>query len=266
MVHGQNAVVAGVSPSGEEPVGGEGAEGQHAGLVGLDDRRADDLLLLAAQEPAVAGVGVERQHGDAGLDDAEVLLERAAQRVEVGDDLLARDAGGDLRHGDVLGDQSHAQAVAAEDHHRVAFELGAEVFGVAREAEVVALHGLLVEGCRDERVEMPLLQVADRRAERLDGRAARLGGRLARLDGADRPARNEVHAAAARLVRRDDRMEVDRFGVGERRGVAGRGIGRAVDHGGAQLRDACVGQCLEDDLPADAVGVALRDAYAVYVL
>ena len=105
VVHGQNAVVFGVSAAGEEPVGRKGPEGQHAFAECLDDGRFDDLLLLAAQQSAVAGVGVEGHHGDARLDDAEVLDERAAQRVQLFDDAFFGDAAGDLRNGDVFGDQ-----------------------------------------------------------------------------------------------------------------------------------------------------------------
>ena len=113
MVHGQDAVVLGVSAPGEQPVGRKGAECQHALPECLDDGRADDLLFLVSEQPAVPGVGVERHHGDARLDDAEILDERAAQRMEVVHDLLPGNAAADLRHGDVLGDQSYAQHVAA---------------------------------------------------------------------------------------------------------------------------------------------------------
>lgn len=58
VVHGQDAVVLGVSAPGEQPVGRKGAECQHALPECLDDGRADDLLFLVSEQPAVPGVGL----------------------------------------------------------------------------------------------------------------------------------------------------------------------------------------------------------------
>ena len=265
MVHGQDAVVLGVSAPGEKPVGGKRPEGQHAFRKRLDNGRADDLLLLASQQSAVAGVGVERHDGDARLDDAEVLDERTAQRVEVAHDPLFGDVAGDLRDGDVLGDQPHAQHVAAQDHHGFAFEFGGQVFGVPRVAEVVRLHGLLVEGCGHERVEVSRLQVAHGRAQRLYGRASGFGGRLARRDVGRLPACHEVRLSAARLGGRRHGVEGEGFDLRDGISVIGRGFGRAVDDGCEKLRHPRVGERLENDFPADAVRVALRDAYFEFV-
>ena len=265
MVHGQDAVVFGVSAAGEKSVGRERPEGQHALAERLDDGRLDDLLLLAAQQSAVAGVGVEGHDGDAGLDDPEILDERTAQRVQVFDDPLPGDAAGDLRHGDVLRDQSHAQQVAAHDHHRFAAEFGGHIFGVPRVTEVVGLHGLLVEGGGDYGVEMSLLQVADSCAECLHGGAARIGGRFARDDFGSFAAGREVDFSAACLGGRSHGVEGDRFCLRKGISVIGCCCGRAVDDGGEELRHARVGERFEDDLPADAVRVALRDAYFEFV-
>ena len=265
VVHGQDAVVLGVSASGEKPVGGKRPESQHALAERLDDGRADDLLLLAPQQSAVAGVRVEGHDGDARLDDAEVLDERTAQRVEVPHDPLFGDVAGDLRNGNVLGDQPHAQRVAAQDHHGLAFEFGGQVLGVPRVAEVVRLHGLLVEGCGHERVEVSRLQVAHGGAQRLDGGASRLGSRLARHDFGVFPACHEVRLSAARLGGRCHGVEGEGFDLCDGISVIGRGFGRAVDDGREKLRHPRVGERLEDDLPADAVRVALRDAYFEFV-
>ena len=210
-------------------------------------------------------MGVERHDGDARLDDAEVLDERTAQRAEVAHDPLFGDVAGDLRDGDVLGDQPHAQHVAAHDHHRLAPEFGGHVFGVSRVAEVVGLHGLLVEGGRDDGVEMPLLQVAHGGVQRLHGRTARIGGGFARHDLGPLAAGREVDLSAACFGGRSHGVERDRLCFRKGISVIGGGFGRTVDDGGEKLRHARVGERFEDDLPADAVRVALRDAYSEFV-
>ena len=132
---------------------------------------------------------------------------------------------------------------------------------MACEVEPVALYALLVEGCRDEGVEQPLLQLLRRAAQRLDGGASGFGRSFARLDLLRVAACDEVHLAAAGVAGRRYGVELHRFGLGERISVIGRGLGRAVYDGREKLRHARIGQRLEDDLPADAVRVALRDAY-----
>jgi len=75
------------------------------------------------------------------------------------------------------------------------------------------------------------------------------------------PHATRLHLAAAGVAGRRYGVELHRFGLGERISVIGRGLGRAVYDGREKLRHARIGQRLEDDLPADAVRVALRDAY-----
>ena len=204
---------------------------------------------------------VESHHGDARLDDAEVLFQRAAERMQVAHDLLPGDAAADLRHRNVLGDQPHAQNLAAHDHHRLPAQFGPDEFGMAREVEPVALHALLVEGGCDDGVEQPLLQLLRRAAQRLDGGAPGLGRSFARFDLLRVAACDEVHFAAAGVAGRRYGVELHRFGLCERISVIGGGFRRSVDDGGEELRHARIGERLEDDLPADAVRVALRDAY-----
>ena len=98
--------------------------------------------------------------------------------------------------------------------------------------------------------------IAQAKAER--GATATINARFDLLRVA---ACDEVHFAAAGVAGRRYGVELHRFGLGERISVIGRGLGRAVYDGREKLRHARIGQCLEDDLPADAVRVALRDAY-----
>ena len=206
-------------------------------------------------------MGVERHHGDARLDDAEVLDERTPQGLEVADDLLARDAPGDLRNGDVFGDEPHAQHVAAHDHHRLAPECLSEELRVARVAEIVALDRLLVEGGGDHGVDMPGFQILDGGAQCLDGGAARFGRGLPWLHGGDLSGRHEIDLPAAGFGGRGSRDECDGFRIAERISVKGGGFRRSVDDRSEEFRHARVAQRLENHLPADAVRITLRDAY-----
>ena len=250
-------------PPAQKPVGGEGTEGQDALPERLDDGRTNRLLLLAAHESAVSGVGIQGHDGDARLDHSEVLDERAAQRRQVADDLLFGDAAGDLRDGDVFRHEAHAQPVAAHDHHGFALQFGPEVFGVARVAEFVALDRLLVERSRDDDVQLARLEVAHGGAQRFDGGAARFGRRTPVPVRACSTCagRDERDLPAPRLGGRGRGCELHGFGLPERISVIGGGFRRSVDDGGKELRHARIGERLEDDLPADAVRVALRDAY-----
>ena len=60
-------------------------------------------------------------------------------------------------------------------------------------------------------------------------------------------------------------VEGEGFDLRDGISVIGRGFGRAVDDGCEKLRHPRVGERLENDFPADAVRVALRDAYFEFV-
>ena len=265
VVHGQHRVVAGIASVSEEPVGRKRSESQHAAGHGLGHGRTDDLLLLAAQQPSVARMGIERQHGDARLDDTEVAAQRRAQRVERTADALPRDVGAHLRDGEMDRHQPHAQPVAAHDHHRFAPQLRGQELGVAGEAEPVALHRLLVDRGRHQRVDAAGLEVVGRTAQCGQRRGRRLGRRTARLHGQPFAHGHHIYAAAPRLVRRGDFRERGRLLAAERGGIELRRLRRSVNHRRAELRHARIGERPEHDLPADTVGIALRDTYSYLI-
>ena len=98
-------------------------------------------------------------------------------------------------------DDSQTQAVADHEHQRI---LGAEgvldIFGVAREAEALERHGLLVDRAGDEDVDQAGLELGDSLLQRSDGAAGRLGRGLAGLGvGALRQAVDDVDALGMRL-------------------------------------------------------------------
>ena len=132
---------------------------------------------------------------------------------------------------------------------------------MARVAEFVALDRLLVERSRDDGVQLARLEVAHGGAQRFDGGAARFGRRTARFGLFHFAGRDERDLPAPRLGGRGRGCELHGFGLPERISVIGGGFRRSVDDGGEKLRHARIGERLEDDLPAYAVRVALRDAY-----
>ena len=75
VIHGKHTVKAAVLVAAKETVGGIGAKAQDLVLVGLLNGWLDNLFLLVAQQTVVATVGVETQHGDAGLLHVEVILQ-----------------------------------------------------------------------------------------------------------------------------------------------------------------------------------------------
>ena len=116
MVHGQDAVEAAPGSGAEEAVGGEGSEGEDALGLGLLDGGCYLLLLLGAEQAAVAGVRVEAQHGDLGTVDAEVLRQRLAEVLDLVQDEILGDGGGDVLDWKVSGGHGHAHQVVEENH------------------------------------------------------------------------------------------------------------------------------------------------------
>jgi len=96
VVHREGRVEILVVAQPEISVRGERAEGEYALLGGLADGRDDDVLLLGAEQPAVAAVRVEAEHPDARLVDDEVLLEGLVDQAQLAEYLLLRDLRGHI--------------------------------------------------------------------------------------------------------------------------------------------------------------------------
>ena len=263
VVHRQRGVEILEMIEAEEAVGGEGTEGEDALVGGLLDGGDDDVLLLGAEQAAVAAVRVEAEHGDARLVHHEVLLEGLVDQAQLAQDALFGDLRGDVLEGNVARDDGQAQAVADHEHQRIRGAEGVlDVFGVAREAEAFERHGLLVDGARDEHVHEAGLEVGDGALERQDGAFGGFGRGLAGFGvGALRQAADDVDALGMRLGGAVDGVGVHRLHFGDGLAVEAEELGGAVDDGGELLEDPRVGECFDDDFVADAVGVALGYAH-----
>ena len=69
----------------EEIIGGKGSVDLNAGLLNSLEGRGDDILFLSAW------LGIEGQHGDAGIIDAEVALQRGVQQAAFLHELVGGD-------------------------------------------------------------------------------------------------------------------------------------------------------------------------------
>ena len=111
VVHGQHGIIVLKGSTAEEAVGGIGAVGIDAFLIGLLDGRREDGLFLFSQESVVACMGVESQHGNAGTGDKEVTAQGSMEDAELLQDAFGGEAAGYLRHGQVGRCQCHTYAL-----------------------------------------------------------------------------------------------------------------------------------------------------------
>ena len=158
-----------------ERVRGVGAGRVDALAAGVGDRRADRDLLLVAEEPALAGVGIQAAHGDARAGDPEVP-HRPVAEPDRPRDALPRDQIGDAAERHVGRHVDHAELPTHQEHGvgLRAGELGQDL-GVPRVADAGGGERLLVDGRGD-----------DRRRSRLPARVARRA-RCTRRPRARRP-------------------------------------------------------------------------------
>ena len=267
MIHRQHRVILLEHTARKETIGRKRTKRQHLLLEGLLHCGANHLLLLRAEQTSVARVGVERQHRNARLNNGEIATQRRAQTVQSLDDLLLRDRLRHLRQRNVNGHQTHAQHLAAHHHHRLALQLGSQKLGVTRIAEIVALHALLVDRSGNQNVDLALFEVLYCSLQRRHRRCTSRRRSLTHLDGyLRRPAVDDIDLATTCLRSRLNGVVNEALDLAQSIFVICRHFGRAVDHGGAHFGHTAVGKGLDDDLPTDAVGVALRDTYSYFII
>ena len=138
---------------------------------------------------------------------------------------------------------------------------------MTRIAELVALHALLVDRSGNQNVDLALFEVLHCRFQRRYRRSTCRCRSLAHLDrDLRRAAVDDIDLAATCLRSRLNGVVNEALDVAQSIFVICRHFGRAVDHGGAQFGHTCVSEGLDDDLPADTVGVALRNTYSYFII
>ena len=138
---------------------------------------------------------------------------------------------------------------------------------MTRISELVALCALLVDRSRNENVDLALFQILNGSLQCRYRRCTCRRRSLADLDGDLRGAAvDDVDLAAACLRSRLNRVIDEPLHIAQSILIICRHFGRAVDHGGAHFGHTAVSKGLDDDLPADTVGVALRDSYSYFVI
>ena len=158
-------------------------------------------------------------------------------------------------------DQSNTEAVACENHKRFRASTIFEIFGVTWEFESIALDSCFVDRRSNYGVDFASEEVGSGSFEGFEGRFACFGSRLSEFD--------------LRLVGRSvddaDFVRVDIVGRAsyadcvrinaKRFFVIACSFGRAIDDRSALFEDVLVGKGFEDYFVANAIDVALSDAY-----
>ena len=190
-----------------------------------------------------------------------------AQGSQLREDAFFADRRADGRDRDVHGDESDLEQIAAHHHQRLAAELRGEKLRMAREAERLALHVLLADRTRDDRVDRSGLQVGCRSLQRGDRGGSRRRRHLARLDaqfvGA---AIDQVDAFRIGLGGRSYDVEAEVFGSLDLFLVKAGRLGRAVDDRRAQFADARVAKAFDDHFVSYSVRVSVCNAYLYFIV
>ncbi len=233
-------------------IGGEGAVGRE-GALGLDAVRAQGVDrgrhqpgLVVAEQPALAGMGIEPEDGQAWARPAQAR-QRRIERQPHRDDARGGEAGDRLGERHVAGGKHHRDRRVVHEHRLVGGSAARrQPLGVPGEGQAGEVDGLLVDGPGDHAVPASGEAACHRR---LDAGGADPSRR--RRD----PARGR-RLGVARLQRRLD--DAAGRGEGESEGARAarehRARADAVDL--RRLGDPRVREGLQRDLGADAGGIA----------
>ena len=161
------------------------------------------------------------------------------------------------------GHHSHLEALAHHEHRHVCHAEGIlEILGMAGETESLGRDDLLVERSRHEDVDVTFLEVFDCALQAGDGRLGGIGIGLSGLHvDVFRKAVDDIDATLVRVRRRRYDIGIDLLEIVDGLAVEAEKLRRAVYDRSEGLKDARVGECLDDDLVSDAVAVSLGDAH-----
>ena len=261
VVHGKGGVELLVHSHSEIAVGGEGTEGLDALFRGLFDRRNYYVLLLMAQQAAVAAVRVKAENSDAWIVDSEILLERSLHEAELANDLIHGNGSGNIAERNMSGDHAHFEAVRNHEHGDIFHsESLLEELRVAGETETGFRDAALVDWAGDQHVDKARLEVAHRSVQGGDGCACGFRSGTARFcEHVIRQAVEDIDALGESVFGAGDYIGVDVLHFVDGFLVETENLGGTVHHRGEHIEYALVCQSLDYYFVSYSVAVALGD-------
>ena len=222
----------------------------------LLDGGDDDLLFLCPDG------GVEREHGDTRVGDAEVALQRLGKGADAVGQTLFGNLGYDVLHGHVVGHQAYAERVVEQDGHGLP-ALGETFLDIARlscERDALALDIGRMDGSCHQHVKLAVAVIHDGAVERLEGSHAGFLARLAQfhLDFLIKGGQ-QVHPPVLGILGAVDDAEVGLYV--QRLAVIGRHLGRPIDDGRTQFQHLWGGEGFKNQFVSDTVGIAVCNGH-----
>ena len=128
------------------------------------DGRLDNRCLFRTDQSVVTGMRVQRENGNAGIVDTEILFQRLMEDFQFLHDQFLGQVRSNFPYRNVTGYQCHAEIAFQQNHQGlVAFPYPFfNIFGVSREMEDIRLDGMLVDRSRNQYVEYPFRVIVQR--------------------------------------------------------------------------------------------------------
>ena len=267
VVHSQHRIILAVATHSKEAIGRKGTKSQHTRLVGLHNGGFDNLLLLGAEQAAIACVGVECQHRNPRLTHPKVLLERLLKLANAFHNELLGERSRHLRHGQVYGCKAHLHHIAAHQHQPLALKLTGQELGVSGGGKALAIDAVFVDGSGNEHIYCTLLHIGHSPTQRLHSHSTALGSCLpcgdAHIAGATL---HKVEFLTLGLGCRAHNVETYLLATLHRGFVEGERFGGAIEHIGGHIEHTAVPKNLHNRFGTNAIGVAKCYAYFYVVL
>ena len=262
VVHRQHCIVPLEGARSKETICRKGTKRQHAVLIHLLNGRGDNLLLLLAQESAIASVGVECQNRNAGCPNTKVLFERFVELVEALNDKLLAECLSHLRNGQVDSCQAHPHNIATHQHQGLATELLRQELRMSHCAKARLVHNILIHGSRNQHINSTSLHICHCPAERLHSHSATLCRGLANSDAHIGFATlHKVELAGACLRSRAYKVVVHALCLLNLRLVETHRLRCTIEHKGCHIVHSLVTENFNNRLSAHSRWVTKRNSY-----
>ena len=183
VIHSQYTVEVHIVARAHESVGRIGSETQYSLGLHFLHGRYDYACFLSANQAVVSRVGIEREDGYARRVDAEILLQRAVENLELFHDAVLGHPFHDVSYGHMTGDECHAEIAFQQNHECLASIAHAffNVFGMSGEVECFRLDGILVDRGCNEHINFSILIVGQCSFQCIECRLSCFGRRLSQF-------------------------------------------------------------------------------------